>query len=268
MRLLILYYSGAGNTQLVATYLMRQLKRMGHSVTTRFARKITSFEVRLDYDGLIVGSPVYAYEPPEPLMEVINRMPELNSMPVFTFMTKGLISGNAPLTLAAALERKGGVVVGHDEILMADTLFLLTSPRGSFWEWFMLRANMLAVRRIKALPDKVLRSFEERRPFKFKRKLYTPLTSLIARKFHDFVKDRSSRFFADDRCDLCGACVGLCPNSNIKIIGSKVVFGDDCNFCVRCVHRCPQEAIQIGRYIEHAGRYIPQKDRFLRELMK
>ncbi len=268
MNLLLLYYSGAGNTQLVATYLMRQLRRMGHSVTTKFARKGITLPSISEFYGLVVGSPVYAYQPPNTLLEVVGQLPELNSMPVYTFMTKGLISGNAPLTLANAIESKGGVVIGHSEILMADTLFLLTSHRGSLWEWFMLQANMLAVRQIKRLPHKVIEAFERKSRYRFRKKLYVPLTNIIAREFHRFVEEKSRLFFADEKCDLCSACVGLCPNSNIRIVDGRVIFGEDCDFCVRCVHRCPQEAIQIGRYIAKAPRYMPQRDKYLRELMK
>ncbi len=268
MNLFLLYYSGAGNTQLVVSYLARELRRMGHRVTTRFARKGAELPDRFEYDGLIVASPVYTYQPPQTLMETVERLPELRSAPVFTLMTKGLISGNAPLTLSRAISEKGGIVVGHAEITMADTLFILTSKRNSLIEKIMLLPNMMAVREIRKLPQRVLRSFEEKVPVPFRPKIYAKLTDFIARKFHKFVEQKVGQFYADERCDLCGACVGLCPESNIRIVDSRVLWGMDCEFCMRCVHRCPQEAIQIGRYIREAGRYVPPKDAYLRALLK
>ncbi len=268
MRFFLLYYSGAGNTQLVASFVARELRRMGHSVTTKFARLGAELPQLNHFDGLIVGTPVYAYAPPETLMAVVSSLPKLDGKPAFTFMTKGLISGNAPVFLQEALQSKGITVIGHEEIMMADTLFILTSPKNSLMEKLMLLPNLLAIRKIKALPRKILRAFEVGKEVRLRRKLYAFATNFIAGWFHDFVRSRTGYFYADARCDLCSACVGLCPNGNIRIADGRVLFGDDCEFCVRCVHRCPQEAIQVDRYIQKAGRYVPQKDKYLKELLK
>ncbi len=251
MHIKIAYYSGSGNTQYVALLLRRFLSSK-HKVSTFFIKK----NKRMDdtFDALLVGTPVYAYDPPDIVIDFIKTL-RGNGRKAFIFITKGLLSGNTGHKIAYFLKKSGFKVVGSKDILMADSLFILLSKEGSLLHKIMLIPNIGIKNRVKKLSFTIENAFLSNKEITPSKKLYTPITSFIAHMFWKKEKKWQQAFFSDERCDLCGACVGLCPENNIKIEKGRVLWGYDCDFCLRCLHRCPQKAIQIGRFTKSSPRY-------------
>ena len=255
---LLLYYSGAGNTQYVAGYIKRTLEEKGHTVTSIFAKRNTCIRNIEEYDGIIIGSPVYAYRAPPTLLEVIKGLPQIEK-PIYLFFTKGLILGNSAYEVFKILKLKGYKIIGFSDIIMADTLFLLTSNENTILHKLYLLPNKIFKHKIRKLPEKILTAFDKNTEVQLRKKIYVPLTNFIARKFWNQTKKWIPKFHADEKCTLCGACVELCPTFNIKIKDDKVIFGNDCEFCLRCFHRCPERAIQIDNLTQYAPRYKPNR---------
>ena len=66
---------------------------------------------------------------------------------------------------------------------------------------------------------------------------------------------RAGKFRTTESCTGCGACVKLCPMSNIRLEGGSPVWGSDCTHCMACICRCPEEAIEYGRISVGKPRY-------------
>lgn len=49
-----------------------------------------------------------------------------------------------------------------------------------------------------------------------------------------------------ERCDLCGDCGDVCPESAISINEGVDIDGDECIYCGACVEVCGKEAIAIS----------------------
>ena len=60
-------------------------------------------------------------------------------------------------------------------------------------------------------------------------------------------------------CLYCGACIGVCPQDNLVILGSgsgsgsgngdeKLIIGENCIGCGDCEKICPVEAIRLERF--------------------
>jgi len=48
-----------------------------------------------------------------------------------------------------------------------------------------------------------------------------------------------------DICDLCGACIAVCPTNVMNIIHDKLFIDyEGCTFCSFCVDICPVRAIE------------------------
>jgi len=47
-----------------------------------------------------------------------------------------------------------------------------------------------------------------------------------------------------DRCDLCGACVAICPASALTLGESLLVDHKRCIECMRCIKVCPVAALE------------------------
>jgi len=47
-----------------------------------------------------------------------------------------------------------------------------------------------------------------------------------------------------DQCDLCGACLGVCPFDALELTESRLtVLNDKCTECDFCVYICPFEVL-------------------------
>ena len=53
-------------------------------------------------------------------------------------------------------------------------------------------------------------------------------------------------FFANSRCDSCGACAENCPISAIQIIKGRPYWKYNCESCMRCAAICPKNAVEAG----------------------
>lgn len=48
----------------------------------------------------------------------------------------------------------------------------------------------------------------------------------------------------EDKCDLCGCCVGVCPHDALELSEFKLsLIEESCTNCAKCVWSCPVEAI-------------------------
>ena len=62
-----------------------------------------------------------------------------------------------------------------------------------------------------------------------------------------FSRKREKRAVLNGECLLCGACVGVCPQDNLTIIGDRLEIGEGCVGCGSCEKICPVEAISLEK---------------------
>ena len=44
----------------------------------------------------------------------------------------------------------------------------------------------------------------------------------------------------DEKCDLCGMCVGICPTDAIELSEYRIAIDPEkCTVCLACVQSCP-----------------------------
>jgi anaerobic sulfite reductase subunit C len=49
-------------------------------------------------------------------------------------------------------------------------------------------------------------------------------------------------------CDLCGCCVGVCPEDAIELTAVKLsIIPSRCTNCAKCVWSCPFEALKFNK---------------------
>jgi ferredoxin len=56
----------------------------------------------------------------------------------------------------------------------------------------------------------------------------------------DFIKINA------DRCDLCGTCVGVCPENVINLSRTELTIDHSgCTHCRKCIWICPVSALEM-----------------------
>ena len=51
-----------------------------------------------------------------------------------------------------------------------------------------------------------------------------------------------------DKCDFCGACVGVCPEDAIELKEAEIKIIDPrCTNCSKCIWSCPIEVIKFNK---------------------
>ncbi len=56
---------------------------------------------------------------------------------------------------------------------------------------------------------------------------------------------RTAAIVAQEKCDCCGICTGLCPEEAITVEDTAVINSRRCTGCGICVDECPNEAISL-----------------------
>ena len=54
--------------------------------------------------------------------------------------------------------------------------------------------------------------------------------------------DSAQKYIVDAGCNNCGTCAKVCPTKNIEVT-DKVIFHDRCEVCMACLHLCPKIAL-------------------------
>ncbi|MFP3953473.1 MAG: EFR1 family ferrodoxin [Candidatus Acetothermia bacterium] len=263
MKILILYFSGTGNTKFIANKIATKLERKGHHVTPTSVENFEPEEASL-YDFLVFGYPIYGYDMPKFLKGYLERLSLPSSRGGAVYDTMGYNGGNSLRATAEKLIAKGFVVVGTAEFMMPGNDGLAITDWKSKTAQQVLSTDYgrsqeiregveRLVDQIDAGVDQGIKQGEGNPPKrKFIYRLLTPATKLL---FDIFERVFTGKFRADESCIGCGLCERICPADNIVVHGKEVEFGDDCYFCLRCLHQCPVEAIQITRFTEGKFRY-------------
>jgi len=59
------------------------------------------------------------------------------------------------------------------------------------------------------------------------------------------------------KCDLCGACVGVCPENIISLKNYRLAIDQEaCTSCSKCVWVCPVRALELK--IEQVAKSVEQ----------
>jgi len=253
MKILILYFSGTGNTEFIAQYIKKHLSCDKYEIEL-FPLELFKSENISKYDALIFGFPVYALDIPVFIQDYLKDIPVPKTKSVFIFCTKALSSGIALKHAIEIFKNSGYNPLGYADVKMpgSDGLAFLKKDSTMVREitnrdFSKIEGVDNFVSRIKEVTSALEDSDVKRFYLDIDSSIFVRLCSSIMKKiFLIMEKWIKRKFWADENCVKCKKCENICPAKNIKV-NEKVSFGSNCYLCMRCVHQCPKEAIQIGR---------------------
>ena len=245
LKCLIVYFSQGGTTARVAETIASGMQLEEYNVDMCNIKNELPPEIR-GYDVLGIGSPVYWYRPPFNVMDYLNRLPELNGLPVFVFVLYGTYRGDTGTTLRRLLARKGAREVGYfscrgdDAFLGYLKMGYLFSP-GHPLEVELTKARDFGQTLGSNVAGKQYVKPEEDQP---PAAVYQ-LERFLANRW--MCQNIFSRFFTADakKCNRCGICIKLCPTRNVtEGKGGYPQWGRNCLACFTCELKCPKDAVR------------------------
>lgn len=235
----LFYFSGSGNTELLARTLKQRLAELGAAPELLSISRTAVLPERAP-ERLVLLFPVYAFDAPVIVRRFLKRLPACppgSGAKAFVIAAPGdphWLNGSATFGVTRLLGKKGYGVVRREMIVMPSN-FLIEYP--DVLSRSLVRA---ALEKITATAGAILR--EE--PAGLKARPAAHLVRVLSKIEHLgdnlFGKDLK----AGASCNGCGRCVGTCPVGNISIRRGRIVFGWRCILCLKCVYRCPNGAVR------------------------
>jgi NAD-dependent dihydropyrimidine dehydrogenase PreA subunit len=231
------YFSGTGNTMLVARKMTEIFQEEGYIVNLEKMEISESSEVNTEHT-IGLGFPVAILSTYNLVWNFIQSLPEVQGTEIFMVDTMGGYSGGLVGPLRAILERKGYQPIGACEIIMPVNIFYIQNDKTNREK--VKKGLEIAEKYAKALIDG--RSRWGRVPFfsdalNIFSKAGIKLTTIdLHQKYFKF---RTNEVL----CNKCGICAEICPVGNI-MFDEYPVSGNKCEYCMRCVSMCPIGAIR------------------------
>ncbi len=250
----IFYFSGTGNTKLVAEMIGEEFIINGYEVDLIRIEDVLKGSSTFDpikYNLIGIGCQVIGYSTPNLVLSFIEKIPKVKEAKVFVFRTAGgvaPINYNASNPLIKKLSRKGYKVF-HERMFSIGSNWIVK------FEDPIIQQLYLATKRKAAIMSKEVITGQQRvlktgLKFRIMNGLMSPAILFLIRFMGKDLRANSS-------CTNCGLCVRNCPAENIIAKNQKIKFQSSCSGCLRCVYSCPKNAIHFKHltFIPVAGGY-------------
>lgn len=258
MKSTLCWFSGAGNSKIVAMDLE---KRLPFDQVIPVGEAMGNPESLYDTNILGLVFPIYFFGPPAQvrrfILETLSDL-DLQIEYLFVIFTHGGMPFYGPTITDRLLAESGYAASYVNSISMVDTyipLFKIPSKA------VQTKKHDKTSRRLERIvADLSNQSLKVATRLPFARLLHTLWESGLKKR-----EDKDRRFVVNEDCTGCGICAKVCPADNISIEAGRPVFHHHCEQCFACFHHCPEYAIRLNPkpLLGHSW-YTPPKS-FLKE---
>lgn len=239
----VFYFSGTGNTEIVAEHVAHTFIQLGWSVDIIRMEDVNKKTIQVDinqYDMIGLGCQVIAFGIPMVVRNFVREVPKLSdNMKVFIFRTCGGVvpsNYNVSKKLIRMLKHRNFDVC-YEELFSIGSNWII-----KYDDLIMKQLYTATIRKItqmcEAIDNGERHFYKTGIALQFKMGVLSALSSIVLPLLgKDAVVDKT--------CTKCGVCAKRCPAENITIKNGKVKFHSSCSACMRCVYSCPNHAINF-----------------------
>ena len=235
--MIVLYFSGTGNSAYVAKGLAQRMGADCHSI-----EEDMDFAALLAAHGTVaVCYPIYGSCVPRIMREfAAEHSTVLCEKKLIILCTQMMFSGDGARAFARLLP-------GCDSNVLYAEHFNMPNNISNFW-LFPVREKECK-RKQRAADRKLERVCRDIQNGVIRRRGWSRFSTLLGKLHNTYwlsiEQKQKGSFAADEDCNRCGACVGRCPVENLSLTDVGVAQKNDCILCYRCVNLCPQKAATV-----------------------
>jgi len=232
--MVMLYFSGTGNSKYIAELFAGNMNCACHSIEE---------QIKFAHEDIIgFCYPIYGSRVPRVMREfVANNLELLKNKKLIIFCTQMLFSGDGSRVFTDMFPRGYIDVIYAEHFLMPNNvcnLFFL--PLASEKQAAKYIRN--AERKMQTVCKNISAGIVKRCGFN----VGSRILGLFQGVFMPMLEKKTlDSIMINADCNQCLLCVSICPMDNLKCENGKIAHKRNCTMCYRCVNMCPQKAITI-----------------------
>lgn len=260
MKFLIIYFSGTGNTKLIAEEIAKRIELRNHSVELVSVEDTNAMR-HVSFKGKVIGFgfPVYKFSYPDIFTSFFPLFKSLAAgTPCFLFSTYARFPSISFIHFSKMLGRK--FIITAEKSFKAPCCGIASRKDESDYEYLsgVFFEDTIGIK-IDAFTQTVLASLIRLKRIKH---IPLPFTSVLTSLVADIEKTKYPKLqIAKETCTLCGLCASKCPEGNLILSGPEIIIRNErsCLHCLRCINHCPSNAVKFGKLTEGNNRYTLKK---------
>lgn len=280
MSIKIYYFSGTGNSFVVARDIANKLKAELISIP-----KVVNMErIVIDAESIGIVFPSYlAAISGLPLIverfvksisnineiqifavctcggyECVNALPPLNRLRKTIKSCGGKLSAEYSIRLPmnnldydhipVPIIRDQEIIINRSKIKIEDICYRIANKKGTKYKLPKTLFNLLITLMYKLMRNAVVNDL--------KKKAKQPADSSL--KYFELMPLTDKSIIVDEKCTGCGICARVCPANNIKIVDKRPEYQHRCEMCFACDEWCPCKAIHHWSRAEGVKYHHPE----------
>ena len=241
----VFYFTGTGNSLWAARLLSREL---GSAEPVPIISP-GSFDGINELDSVGIVFPVYMHRMPHIVAETLRRLPKAGYL--YAVAVNGGDPGKVFRFFRKQIRPTGNILnAGFSILTPGNYLPMGEAIQGEALD-DQLQRGAEKVSRLAGIVKRAEAYFDEEGSW-FRRNISPGLFYSLGYKY---IAKLDSSFSVDDSCTSCGTCQQVCPVNNVRLTDGKPVWHQNCQLCMACLNLCPEGVIQFADKTRGLRRY-------------
>lgn len=242
-KMLVLYYSGVGNTKRVSEVIASNLS-IEYIVDIYSIENLPNNFSFDNYKAMVIGFPTIHSSPAKPINIFLDKLDKLKKPIVaYIFTTFGLYSCNTLRILAKKCSKKNIIPILNKGYRCKAIDGILLTPFMKYW--FSDEKNLN--KKLKKDTYEFTNLIDKHLSINIPRmKIYSILNypnKLLGEAYSFKI------YLHKERCIKCCKCITNCPVKAYEVdkCGLPKIYHKKCINCYRCIHHCPKMALSLSK---------------------
>jgi ferredoxin len=246
MNTTLYYFSGTGNSLVIAQKLQKEIK---NSKLIPIAKIWKDKKVSSETEKVGFIFPLYFWGLPKIIENFIKKIDLSKTNYIFCISTSGGKSSPdcIPDKIIKTLNKKNKTLNAYFRIVMPSNYIKEYNTDSKE----LTQKKLVNSKSMISSINKIINSNKN----KIKKGRMVLVAKIVNKLWQNYVNKSDKKFYADNNCISCGTCQKVCPVNNILLINDKPKWNHKCEECMACIHFCPKEAIQFGEKTKNKRRY-------------